>query len=80
MGVNMLDLRMTDYVRTPLGVGRILFFTDYKPIEINGSLVVRPMSAVVYFEDCSANKYPLDQLAIAEKPQIQPSEPIVETV
>lgn len=68
------------FVSTKDGVGRILFFTDYKPVEVEGSIKILPMSAVVLFDDRLGNKYPMDQLTMAEQPQKEPSSKILETV
>jgi hypothetical protein len=76
MEVNMLKLKRGNYVSTPKdGIGNILLFTDYKPVEVEDHIEIKPTAAVVIFDDGSGAKYPLDQLAMAEKPQIQPSEP-----
>jgi hypothetical protein len=80
MGVNMIDFRPGTFVSTKDGVGRILFFTDYKPITVDGHIVIRPISAVVLFDNCSANKYPMDQITMAEQPQKVPSSELAETV
>jgi hypothetical protein len=71
MGVNMFSIG--NFVNTPDGIGSILFYTDYKPIEVDGRVMIRPLSAVVLFENRSATKYPLDKLTMAEQPQKEPS-------
>jgi len=69
-----------NFVNTPDGIGSILFYTDYKPIEVAGKVMIRPQSAVVLFENRSATKYPIDQLTLAEQPQKEPSSQSLETV
>jgi hypothetical protein len=78
MGVNMFS--PGNFVNTPDGIGSILFYTDYKPVEVEGRVVIRPQSAVVLFENRSATKYPIDQLTMAEQPQKEPSSQSLETV
>ena len=56
-----------NFVNTPDGIGSILFYTDYKPIEVEGKVMIRPQSAVVLFDNRSATKYPIDQLTMAEQ-------------
>jgi len=69
-----------NFVNTPDGIGSILFYTDYKPIEVEGKVMIRPQSAVVLFDNRSATKYPIDQLTMAEQPQKEPSSQSLETV
>ena len=69
-----------NFVNTPDGIGSILFYTDYKPVEVEGKAMIRAMSAVVLFENRSATKYPIDQLTLAEQPQKEPSSQSLETV
>ena len=78
MGVNMF--RPGDFVNTKDGIGSILFYTDYKPVEVDGRVVIQPKSAVVLFENRSANKYPMDLITMAEQPQKEPSSGSPETV
>jgi hypothetical protein len=78
MGVNMFS--PGSFVNTPDGIGSILFYTDYKPVEVDGRVVIKPKSAVVLFDNRSANKYPMDQLTMAEQPQKEPSSQSPETV
>ena len=78
MGVNMFS--PGNFVNTPDGIGSILFYTDYKPVEVEGRVVIRPQSAVVLFENRSATKYPIDQLTMAEQPPKEPSSQSLETV
>jgi hypothetical protein len=80
MEVNVMGYNTGAFVSTKDGVGRILFFTDYKPVEVEGSIRILPMSAVVLFDDRCGNKYSLDQLAMAEQPKKEPSSQIPETV
>jgi hypothetical protein len=80
MEVNVRDYNTGTLVSTKDGVGRILFFTDYKPVEIEDRIEIQPKSAVVLFDDHSASKYPMDQLSIAEQPTKAPSSQIPETV
>jgi len=72
--------RPGDFVHTPDGIGSILFYTDYKSVEVDGKAMIRPKSAVVLFENRSATKYPIDQLTMAEQPQKEPSSQSLETV
>jgi len=78
MGVNMFS--PGNFVNTPDGIGSILFYTDYKPVEVDGRVVIQPKSAVVLFENRSANKYPMDRITMAEQPQKEPSSVSPETV
>jgi len=75
------DFHIGTFVSTPKdGIGSILFFTDYHAIEVGNHVEIRPLSAVVLFENRSATKYPMDKLAMAEQPQKGPSSQLLETV
>jgi hypothetical protein len=77
MGVNMF--RPGNCVSTKDGVGHILFLADYKAVEVKGhpgnldTIEIRPLSAVILFDNHSANKYPMDQITMAEQPPKEPS-------
>jgi hypothetical protein len=84
MGVNMF--RPGNCVSTKDGIGHILFLADYQAVEVKGhpgnldTIEIQPISAVVLFNDHSANKYLLAKIKMAEQPQKEPSSGSPETV